>query len=220
MVAETDAFGVPVRRCIPRCNIGTCPPIGGSHPRACCPSPSSPEARVAIETPRTHPHAEITPSPSALWWAPFVDRFAILPPTDLPPRTHAGVSFQTFALNVPLYLSSLLRSFLSFPSPMSRLVKARLPAPLPTALLHAQSHLLRHEPVHAWVNATGLGAGNLVPDRAVYPVRGQTVLVRGEAKAVRTRLGGREGGGGLAYVIPRPGSGTTVLGGTKGEGVW
>ncbi|SLM36621.1 FAD dependent oxidoreductase [Lasallia pustulata] len=168
----------------------------------------------------THPHAEITPSPSALWWAPFVDRFAILPPTDLPPRTHAGVSFQTFALNVPLYLSSLLRSFLSFPSPMSRLVKARLPAPLPTALLHAQSHLLRHEPVHAWVNATGLGAGNLVPDRAVYPVRGQTVLVRGEAKAVRTRLGGREGGGGLAYVIPRPGSGTTVLGGTKGEGVW
>ena len=57
-------------------------------------------------------------------------------------------------------------------------------------------------------------------DEDVYPVRGQTVLVKGEAQAVRTRLGGKEGGTGVAYVIPRAGSGTTVLGGTREMGVW
>ena len=52
----------------------------------------------------------------------------------------------------------------------------------------------------------------------MYPVRGQTVLVTGEARGVRTRVGsGKEE---IAYVIPRKGSGMTVLGGTKEVGVW
>lgn len=67
------------------------------------------------------------------------------------------------------------------------------------------------------VNATGLGARTLVPDPAVHPVKGQTVLVKGEAQAIRTFL--YAGGGGIAYVIPRPGSGTSILGGTKEKGV-
>lgn len=67
-----------------------------------------------------------------------------------------------------------------------------------------------------YVNATGLGAATLCKDGAMYPIRGQTVLVRGEASAIRTRVGN----GYIAYCIPRPGSGTTILGGTKEEGVW
>jgi hypothetical protein len=50
----------------------------------------------------------------------------------------------------------------------------------------------------------------------MYPIRGQTVLVKGEAASTRTR----EGDGYTAYCIPRPGSGTTILGGTKEKGNW
>jgi len=70
----------------------------------------------------------------------------------------------------------------------------------------------------AVVNATGLMAAALAHDDSVYPIRGQTVLVRGEARAVRCRM--RADGGGMDYVIPRPGSGTTILGGTKEVGVY
>lgn len=68
----------------------------------------------------------------------------------------------------------------------------------------------------AFVHASGLGAFKLCDDKAMYPVRGQTVLVKGEAAAERTR----SGGGIIAYCIPRPGSGTTILGGTRDDGNW
>jgi len=69
---------------------------------------------------------------------------------------------------------------------------------------------------YAFVNATGLGARELVPDKRMYPTRGQTILVRGEAEKVSTL----EGKGSIRYVIPRKGSGTSVLGGTKQAGNW
>ena len=70
--------------------------------------------------------------------------------------------------------------------------------------------------IHAFVNATGLGARELVPDSKMFPTRGQTVLVKGEAEKASTL----EGVGCIRYVIPRKGSGTTVLGGTKQAGDW
>ena len=63
------------------------------------------------------------------------------------------------------------------------------------------------------MNASGLGAKELVPDHTMFPVRGQTVLVKGEAKYANTMNENR-------YVIPRPGSGTTILGGTREVGNW
>lgn len=68
----------------------------------------------------------------------------------------------------------------------------------------------------AFVNATGLSAGRLCNDPAVHPIKGQTILVKGEAKATRTRLGADY----ISYCIPRPGSGTSILGGTKVVGDW
>src|SRR2546421_3291370 len=40
--------------------------------------------------------------------------------------------------------------------------------------------------VSAFVNATGISALNLVPDPALYPIRGQTVTVAGEASQITT----------------------------------
>ncbi|EME84723.1 uncharacterized protein MYCFIDRAFT_210959 [Pseudocercospora fijiensis CIRAD86] len=72
-----------------------------------------------------------------------------------------------------------------------------------------------------FVNCTGLGAGRICGDDGMFPIRGQTVLVKGEAQATRTRYhGGAIGEGETSYCIPRPGSGTTILGGTKEKGEW
>lgn len=70
--------------------------------------------------------------------------------------------------------------------------------------------------IAAFVNATGLGARALVGDDKVFPTKGQTVLVRGEALAVSTVEAKR----GIKYVLPRKGAGLSVLGGTKEVGVW
>ena len=50
----------------------------------------------------------------------------------------------------------------------------------------------------------------------MYPTRGQTILVRGEAERMSTI----EGIGMIRYVIPRKGSGMSVLGGTKQAENW
>ena len=70
-----------------------------------------------------------------------------------------------------------------------------------------------------FINSTGLGARPLCgpsDPTPPFPIRGQTVLVKGEARSTLTRVGANY----RAYCIPRPGSGTTILGGTREEGVW
>jgi D-amino-acid oxidase len=61
------------------------------------------------------------------------------------------------------------------------------------------------------VNATGLAARELAPDEAVYPARGQIVLVRNPGLTESVRSGG-------FYVHPR--SRDVVLGGTFDEDEW
>jgi D-amino-acid oxidase len=72
----------------------------------------------------------------------------------------------------------------------------------------------------AVVLATGLSSKNFLPEEEaekLYPIRGQTVLVKGEApKAVTHVFSSKE----ISYVVPRPGSGTTILGGCKQAGNW
>ena len=68
--------------------------------------------------------------------------------------------------------------------------------------------------VDIWVNATGLSAKWVCGDESMFPIKGQTVLVKGEAKGARTWVDKD------LYVIPRPGSGTTILGGTREVGNW
>ncbi|KAF2232640.1 nucleotide-binding domain-containing protein [Viridothelium virens] len=147
-----------------------------------------------------------------LWWAPHVHSFRTLSDAGLPPTAHTGVAFTTLALNVPVYLAHLLARIRSLGG---RVVRFRLPTHggLALALDRVDAVL---EPATAYVNCTGLGARTLVPDSAVYPVRGVTVLVKGEASGVRVL----EGKDAVGYVIPRKGSGTTVLGGTKEGGKW
>jgi D-amino-acid oxidase len=73
----------------------------------------------------------------------------------------------------------------------------------------------------AVVNATGIMASKLggVEDTAVYPTRGQTILVRNECSKMYFRSAERLGEE-PTYVIPRPFGGGTILGGCRQAGNW
>ncbi|MCF6386793.1 FAD-binding oxidoreductase [Mycobacterium sp. MBM] len=66
------------------------------------------------------------------------------------------------------------------------------------------------------INCAGLGAGALVDDPSVYPVRGQIVRVSNPGLTMSVRDEGHPGG--RAYVHPR--TADCILGGTLDEGRW
>jgi len=80
------------------------------------------------------------------------------------------------------------------------------------------------EKIDAFVNATGLSSRHLVPDDSMYPIRGQTVTVIGEAKRITTIDASPSNptpiSPNITYILPRPHSNTTVLGGTKQADNW
>lgn len=164
-----------------------------------------------------------------LWWAPHVKDFAQLSPLKAPllslnrdrpstiPEAKYGTVCRAPSLNVPKYLLWLQ----TWAQRLGvQIVKARLSTSsgLEAALREAErrAQWVGRRKVDLFLNATGLGAARLCNDTAMHPIRGQTVLVKGEAYATRTRLGD----GYTAYCIPRPGSGQTILGGTKEVGAW
>ena len=65
------------------------------------------------------------------------------------------------------------------------------------------------------VNCTGLSAYKLggVEDKSMFPIRGQTVLVRNEADAMYSISGNDDSGDEMTYVMTRAAGGGTILGG-------
>ena len=173
---------------------------------------------------------DTSPGPQDLWWAPYVQSFKQLSPFNEPvstlnanrpsdvPNVGTAMHFRAPSLNVPRYLFWL--------QDLARqrgvqLIKMRLPVErgLPGAMATADEMTVLHgrRKADVFVNATGLAARKLCGDATVFPIRGQTVLVRGEATATRTRIASD---GNRVYCIPRPGSGTSILGGTRDKGEW
>ncbi|KAI7154560.1 hypothetical protein KC349_g7579 [Hortaea werneckii] len=166
-----------------------------------------------------------------LWWAPYVDNFHELSTSQEPllsingqlpaeAKIQNAAANRSIAINVPQYLLYLQERAKSLGV---KVIKARmgidagLANVLKSAAAIASEDSQRHKsPPDCFVNASGMGAKKLCGDEAMYPIRGQTVLVKGEAQRIRTQLGE----GYNAYCIPRPGSGTTILGGTKEANNW
>ncbi|QIX01114.1 hypothetical protein AMS68_006631 [Peltaster fructicola] len=169
------------------------------------------------------------PITEELWWAPYVKDFKqestivgaaaevnLKLPKDVRPIDSA-LSYTSISINSPHYLLYLQERARKLGAVV---IKSRITATSGFGrALAATEELLKSRgrpSVSCFVNATGLGAYKLCDDKAMYPIRGQTVLVKGEADFERTRVGD-----GLAtYCIPRPGSGTTILGGTREENNW
>jgi len=169
------------------------------------------------------------PGKEELWWSPYVEDFRTLADHQEPVRSvnertpsdaakiHEAVAYSAVSINVSQYLLYLQERGRKAGAVV---IKAHLPvdAGLQSALEAAEGEVLKHgrRKADCFVNATGLGAAKLCGDEAMFPIRGQTVLVKGEAKSIFTRSGVDYG----AYCIPRPGSGTSILGGTKIANDW
>jgi D-amino-acid oxidase len=129
-------------------------------------------------------------------------------------------------INVPIYLQYLLDTAIQ---QGAQTVRTTLPTS--TSLSNSLKYLtptLREtttQKVDAYINATGISARKLVPDESVYPIRGQTITVLGRANkiscidAAPTNHPGPESPN-IIYILPRPHSNTTILGGTKQAHSW
>ncbi|KAJ8609208.1 hypothetical protein MRB53_039244 [Persea americana] len=174
-----------------------------------------PSAKHAeISTPGAQPSAVI----KSLWWADQVDDFHIL--DDTPPDIAVAAQFTAFTVAVPTFLAYLMNKFQAGGGQSIKYKLESGPTALTLACSIAQDAQSRST-VDAVVNATGLRAKECWNDDKMFPIRGQIVLVRGEAKNIKVRQGVDEQNKPyIAYVIPRYGEGTTVLGGSNDKHSW
>ena len=171
---------------------------------------------------------ETEPNGDGLWWKNSVEGFEVL---DLPKTTDEkppagaifGIKYKSICINVPQYLSYLFSEVTRLGA---HIVKASVDVSggLDGAVRDAKRIVLASDPstIFALVNATGLSARHIVSAEEaskLYPIRGQTVLVKGEALRSRTYVDFASAED-IAYVVPRPGSGMTIIGGCKQVGNW
>ncbi|KAJ6567477.1 hypothetical protein B0H10DRAFT_2111698 [Mycena sp. CBHHK59/15] len=159
--------------------------------------------------------------------------FRVLDPNELPHGVASGVAFTIFFIDVPQYLAYLWHRFFflggrAFRSKLSSLSDLLSPT---TGVRLGLEHVARDGNItettsgsltfnaSALVNCTGLGALSLgdVNDTAMFPTRGETVLLR--APWITSGLQYAWKNGDITYIIPR-GSGVVVLGGTFQADDW
>jgi D-amino-acid oxidase len=134
-----------------------------------------------------------------------------------------GLEFQTLTIDVPIYLHYMKARFLAGGGSMTRAAVQHI-----SQILEGGPYIFHHDhsrrnrlaskvPVDGLVICAGLGARTLggVQDLDVYPIRGQTAILRAPwVKSGRTLTGKH-----WTYIIPRR-SGDVVVGGTKGVDDW
>ncbi|KAJ2122868.1 hypothetical protein IW147_003034 [Coemansia sp. RSA 720] len=145
------------------------------------------------------------------WYISMVNDAAELSVKSLPENVAYGVQYSTLLIDVPKYLDYLSNRFKSLGGVI---VKKRI-----SHILDATQYadIGSGQNVMVVVNCTGLGSHTLggVCDQAMYPSRGQTLLVNApDAKRTITQIGKQ-----FSYVIPR-GNGTVIIGGTADKNQW
>lgn len=181
-------------------------------------------------------NAETVKDGSGLWWKSAVEDFRLVSEEELAhvsassgEKIGFGVRYKTVFINIPKYLQWLFSqvqdlgaNFLKSPIKTDNGADGVISGMLQLVAETDKSMGRPKTVVEAVVLAAGLSSRHFLPTNEggkLYPVRGQTVLVKGEAKIGVTHLFPSENGE-LLYVIPRPSSGTTILGGCKQVGNW
>jgi len=160
---------------------------------------------------------EIIPTPNPLR---FMPDFEAVPEGSLVPGAIGGFSFRTVSIEIPVYLSYLLSRFLAGGGLIIRGTVQHIHEVIEGGAAPFTCRQTPSPPVDAVVVCTGLGARTLggVEDKAMYPTRGQTVLLRAPWVKFGRTLGNpvtRVS----AYIIPRR-SGDVLIGGTKIDNDW
>jgi len=156
-----------------------------------------------------------TPSPFTV-----MPDFQTLPESSLMPGTVGGVSFNTVTIDVPGYLNYLLSRFLASGGSLIRGTVQHIDQVIEGGAGVFSSGKKSAPAIDAVVVCAGLGSRTLggVEDKAMYPMRGQTVLLRAPWINFGRTLGDA-GTGVWTYIIPRR-SGDVIVGGTKIDDDW
>jgi D-amino-acid oxidase len=174
---------------------------------------------------------------AAFWYSDIVQDFKILSSEELIAGRNGvkwGYAFTSFAIDAPKYLKFLEGEIRSRGGVF---IRSSLPIEVGlAAVLESVSNLVEKnlpgKEIFAFVHATGMGAKQLVGDEKIFPMKSQSVYIKGEANKIAGRLevgsvsgDGYEGsadvpGIPIYYGSPRIGSGYTVLGGFMDEGNW
>ncbi|KAL2019846.1 hypothetical protein VTK56DRAFT_9108 [Thermocarpiscus australiensis] len=149
------------------------------------------------------------------WYKEVMDNFRELPASELPKGIHSGCEFTSVCINTAIYLPWLVGQCAKHGVQFKRAVLKHI----------SEAAYVSHtgQKADIVVNASGLLACRLggVMDKAVYPARGQIVLVRNEARSVMpTTSSSDDGSDEITYVMQRALGGGTVLGGTYAKGNW
>ncbi|RXW22223.1 hypothetical protein EST38_g3627 [Candolleomyces aberdarensis] len=165
--------------------------------------------------------------------------FQRLEKAQLPAGALSGISFTTVTIDTPLYLNYLLNQFLGKGGSVLRGTAQHINqviesgvysfpgganlcgggTTIPTSSTE-QKEKRREKGPAAVVNCTGIGSRFLggVEDKKLYPVRGQTVIVRAPwVRSGKTLYRDRKGA--WTYIIPRR-SGEVIVGGTRVPNDW
>lgn len=149
------------------------------------------------------------------WYRELMDNFRELSADQLPPGVDSGCEFTSVCINTAVYLPWLVSQCSKLGAVFRRKTIKHISE---AAGLHHTG-----KPADVVVNATGVLACKLggVEDKKVYPIRGQIVLVRNEAKGLMPTVSGCDDGDDeLVYVMQRALGGGTILGGTYTKGSW
>ncbi|KAH8900151.1 D-amino acid oxidase-like protein [Thozetella sp. PMI_491] len=150
------------------------------------------------------------------WYKNLMEDYHELEPSSLPPGVESGVEFTSVCLNLPVYLSWLLGQCLAHGAVIRRAVVAHI------SEAAGMSHAAPGGKADVVVNATGLMSLKLggVMDTKLYPIRGQTVLVRNVSPFMACVDKTEHAGDEMCYMMTRAAGGGTILGGTYQPGRW
>ncbi|KAJ6611007.1 D-amino-acid oxidase [Mycena sp. CBHHK59/15] len=141
-----------------------------------------------------------------------------IPSNALPPNIAEGISFTTLTIDSPIYLNYLMSRFLARGGSIVQGTVQHISQVVEGGAGVFTKRKCLASPA-AVIVCVGLGARTLggVEDKDVYPIRGQTVLVR--APWVRFGRAASSRDGLWTYIIPRR-SGDVIVGGIKVENDW
>ncbi|KAF2396533.1 D-amino-acid oxidase [Trichodelitschia bisporula] len=148
------------------------------------------------------------------WYKDVVPNFRVLSKDEVKPGYDSGTAFRSVCINTAIYLPWLAGQCLKNGVIIKRGILTDV----------AQAAGFHHsgQPADIVINCTGLGALKLggVEDKAVYPARGQIVVVRNDPGVMTSVSGTDDGSDEATYIMHRAGGGGCVLGGCLQKDSW
>jgi glycine/D-amino acid oxidase-like deaminating enzyme len=134
----------------------------------------------------------------------------------LPPGIDRATNFRSVCINTAIYLPWLVSECLRRGIIFKRAIFSHIGEAAKSGIHQSGQH------ADIVINCTGLSARSLggVNDHNLYPVRGQTVLVRNETDTMYSISGNDHATDEMSYIMTRGAGGGTILGGCSQENNW